>query len=531
MPTDVFLLVPPDLATARLEACKSGLGIQYLAAVLRKDKIEVELLDACLEDLTVDQIVTRIRQAAPKILGISLVSSLGMEASMEVVKRIRKEIPNTLIVLGGLFSTFGSNELLQQDGLIDAVVRGEGEITMRELTHAVLQGRNWKGLDGIAFRNNNGAIYTNPSRPLIANLDAFPFPARDITQIAVDKGGPITISSSRGCPHRCKFCSIQPFFRIASGAPWRYRSAKNVVDEIEYLVKSLPTNDIYFVDENFIGSSSAGAERAKRIAKEIIHRGLNINFFIECRADDVVVYSDVLRLLWEAGLTRICLGIEFGWQPTLDLYNKQLKLIDSQKALVFLEDLGVIIRFGFMLLHPYSTMEEVRANIQFLKGTRPIHLWSIPNLAQMQVYANTTVKSMLERENRLEGDFVWHSYQIQDRQVSRLRKLIRQSFEAILPAYLEVRNYQFRSQYWKKKYLQTEDGRALRQNVLDIITFLNNTTIEFLEKIIQHIEQGNPAKDQEFVKDLTAEVTQRSYEILQLIEISSAIFLRHRQFL
>ena len=98
----------------------------------------------------------------------------------------------------------------------------------------------------------------NRPRPLIGDLDQLPFPARDYLSIAYKRYHHAVVAASRGCYHRCSFCQIAQFYRQSQGSPYRTRSARNIADEVEMLVKEHGVRSIFFVDDEFITEARGG---------------------------------------------------------------------------------------------------------------------------------------------------------------------------------------------------------------------------------------------------------------------------------
>ena len=173
------------------------------------------------------------------------------------------------------------------------------------------------------------------------------------------------MSGSRGCPWYCKFCSISAFYRTPNGKIWRARSPHNIIKEIENLIKQTGIRKFNFIDDQFMGSGEIGRTRALELANEIISRGLNIKFMIQTRSDSV--QEDIFSNLAKAGLFRVFLGVESGYQPTLDYFCKQCRIESNVKAIDILKRLGIKISMGFIMFHEYSTLEEIEANLDFLE--------------------------------------------------------------------------------------------------------------------------------------------------------------------
>jgi magnesium-protoporphyrin IX monomethyl ester (oxidative) cyclase len=171
-----------------------------------------------------------------------------------IVREYNKDI---LVVFGGAHtSTFP--EAVMKDENVDVIVIGEGEITICELLDAYKNRRNFDGIKGIMHRVN-GKIKREESRDFIHNLDDISFPAwelleKDLETIKQENQKnkflmrkPVGyILTSRGCPKDCYFCSVKLVWK----RKWRARSAKNIIDEIEFLRNKYEYREFNFVDDN-----------------------------------------------------------------------------------------------------------------------------------------------------------------------------------------------------------------------------------------------------------------------------------------
>lgn len=204
-------------------------------------------------------------------------------------------------------ATFSGKELLEKYPHIDFAIQGEGEITFLELVEALDAKKNLSDVLGIVYRFGNKVV-ENKSRPLIDNLDMLPFPDRDQFEQHNGKFQYVRLSTSRGCLGHCGFCSSFAG-RHQEGPRWRGRSPKNVVDEIEMLVKKYDFHTYDFVDSTFEDPGYKGKIRIEAIAREIINRNLDIFYNCCFRAENWSEKdNDLLRLLVDSGLEKVNIG-------------------------------------------------------------------------------------------------------------------------------------------------------------------------------------------------------------------------------
>jgi anaerobic magnesium-protoporphyrin IX monomethyl ester cyclase len=273
------------------------LALLHIAASLRQDGFNVRILDMRLEDYR------QIKVGNPVFVGISCMSGLQIKYALELAKYVRAQNPSCPMVWGGVHPTLLPEQTAKND-FVDIVVRGEGELIVKDLASALALNRPLEDVAGITY-NVNGLIRSNPDGKVI-DLDAIPI-ALPYDLLQMDKypsfkSGRFHIQTSRGCPHRCGFC----YNSIFNKNHWRGKSAKRVLDEIEFILKKYPhikiidpIDDNVFVDES----------RVKEICTGLLERNLNVHWRANCRFDYLATYDkDFLELLETAG----CVELDFG---------------------------------------------------------------------------------------------------------------------------------------------------------------------------------------------------------------------------
>ena len=307
-------------------------------------------------------------------MGLPVSRELWKDA-LEIAGAVKQSLPGCSTCIGGQHVTYCAEEVLTTAPQIDFVVRGEGEQTLIELLDSIRTGSKLTAVSGLSFRSKSGLIMRNPERRAVADLDTLPFPARDVLKrlVAAGRRPLLTMTSSRGCFGRCTFCNAQSFFRQGAGKAWRGRSAQLVVDELEELLTAHPDGAtepvVHFYDDEFIGPGSVGRNRAREIAEEIMRRRIKTKFYIFTRADNLVYDGgELLRLLKDAGLVRVFVGIESGIETELRLFRKGTTTEQNVSALRLLREVGVSMpASGFIMFHPYSSFETLRHNALFLR--------------------------------------------------------------------------------------------------------------------------------------------------------------------
>lgn len=392
--------------------CKEPLGILYIASYLRENGYDVDIIDAATYGLSVTQTANLIEESKADIIGFSAVQRT-VSVTMEIIKELRKRNNGAHITIGGYLPTLSAGALQCNKDFekeLDSFVIGEGEITFLELAEAISKNEDWKKIKGMAWIQGGKVLYSEP-REKITDLDILPFPARDLLPRVLATIGTASIFSSRGCYGNCTFCSQNAFDLKNPGPSWRGRSPKNVVDEIEYLVNKFNVKTIKFNDDNIFGPGKSGKKRIFGICEELKKRNLMVKLMAYCRANDVDI--DTMRVMKDAGFERILLGVESTNDEILRKYKKGETFNTIQNAIDVLKEVGMSFIPGYMMFNPYTTVDELRKSIYFLKKNEA---YGVTISKTLLVYDSTEIKSLIQKENRLKENNImegYHKYEIE----------------------------------------------------------------------------------------------------------------------
>ena len=330
-------------------------------AIISKDRVRFGISDK--------EITKILQKEKPKIVGITSMYSVYFRDVMEIAKTIKKYNKNIKVVIGGNHPSSYYNFVLK-DKNIDYVVIGEGEKTFLELCQAILKRRKtYRGIKGIAF-NKKSTIIRTSARELISNLDDIPFPARDLVSferyLATPKHNPYLMSyptsafiTSRGCPGHCVYCTV----RAVWGRTWRGRSAKNVVDEIEELMKNYGIKEIAFLDD----SASVNKIRWNEICDEIIKRKLPIKWNTPNGIAHWTLDKPTIKKMHQAGCYRITFGIESGNLETRKFLGKPYPLKQAKELIQYANSIGMWTICTNIIGFPYEKMNSIKDTIEFAK--------------------------------------------------------------------------------------------------------------------------------------------------------------------
>jgi radical SAM superfamily enzyme YgiQ (UPF0313 family) len=334
----------------------------YAAAVLERENFPVFVIDACAERLTVEQCLNRVAGHKPDLVVVETSTpTIDMDlAFCSQIKRLRSE---TKIALCGAHALMGRPEFLAEQPDIDYVFRGEYEFVLLGLVKCLSTESSPGGVAGLIFKDSHGTAIDNGPRPLLDDLDSLPWPARHLFPMNAywDNPGGIPAPSlqmwaSRGCPFQCIFC-VWPQV-MYGGNRYRVRNPVDVVDELEFCLKTWRFKSFYFDDDTF----NIGKRRIMRLADEIRRRGIALPWAVMARAD--LVDYELLKALKDAGLVAIKYGMESGVQEIIDGCGKKLKVEQVEEALRLSKKLGIEVHLTFTFGLPGETKDTIKRTIR-----------------------------------------------------------------------------------------------------------------------------------------------------------------------
>jgi len=382
----IMLIMPPRTIIKGKETKRVDppLGLAYIAAVLLKHDYEVAILDGVVEGfeneedienrmirfgLSLEKIAEKVQRFSPQVVGVSNLFACDNESAHDVCA-VAKKINNDIItVIGGAHATALPEEMLK-DSNLDFVVLGEGEYTFIELLKKINKGTSLTAINGLAYKKQ-GKIIIQPKTKFIENLDRLPFPARQLlpmnkySEISSPHGNYVlrkpyaSIITSRGCIANCIFCSV----RLLWGAKYRPRSAENVLEEIELLVKN-GFKEIHFEDDNL----TVDKKRAERIFDGIIERKIDISWSTPSGVALYALDEKMLEKMKASGCYCLSLGIESGSQKVLSkIIKKPLNLKKVKPLVQKMKQLDIKTVGFFMFGLPGETKEQIKRTVEFAK--------------------------------------------------------------------------------------------------------------------------------------------------------------------
>ncbi|MBN8703446.1 MAG: B12-binding domain-containing radical SAM protein [Bacteroidetes bacterium] len=340
------------------------LALIAVGSYLNPDKYNIEIIDARLEKNPLEKIKTALSNNGI-CFATTVLTGAPIKDAQKISREVKKLFPKIPVVWGGWHPSLFPEQTLHDDA-IDIVVKGQGEITFKELLERLETHSSLEGLQGISFKNQENKVISNDERVMldINQFPAFNYELIDVPSYMKLSGRKqIDYISSQGCRFRCSFCA-DPFMYKRG---WYGFSAERMVNEIEELWKKYKFEHVHFQDETFFTNS----KRVKAIAEEFIKRKLPITWFGTMRADQGVrLEDDVWELCKKSGLEKVMIGMEAGSQEMLNWMQKDIKLeqvFDSATKCIKY-DIG--INFSIIIGFPGEKEESMNATMNMVKELR-----------------------------------------------------------------------------------------------------------------------------------------------------------------
>lgn len=418
------------------------LSLAYCAAVLERDGLAVEILDAVALGMRPAKALEFIEAGGYGLVVIatatpSIADDLGMADS------IKKASPDTFVALLGPHVTIFSEQALEASRA-DAVVRGEPEFIIAELAAALASGKTDAEIDGLTIRDLAGAKHF-PDRPPNDDLDSLPFPARHLLPMekyrsAVWGKTPFTtMLSSRGCFYGCIYCP----YRIGHGTKWRDRSPANVVDEIELCVSKFGVREILFRDPLF----TADKDRVLKISELIVERGIKVDWRCETRID--LASEEMIEAFARAGCKEINFGVESGSAEILETVRRvPIERERIKKIFRACRKAGIETMAFFIIGLPGETEKSVGQTVDLALDLDP----DVVQFTAATPYPNTPYYDQLKADGLLSEDWSLFTSRApvvgtKDLDPERLQRLIEKAYRRFYfrPGYALMRLKKLRS--------------------------------------------------------------------------------------
>jgi len=405
----LFIEAPKDMWFVMGEYLPPPYGIIQLAAYLEREvkDVEIEVLDCNAQQLGWEEIEKRIQAFSPDVVASSALATCNTYVVARTLETAKRVNPMVLTVAGGQHFTATAQESLETYPEIDVIVRGEGEQTFAELVKNAAKKLSLPEIRGISFRCK-GKIFHTPPRPLIEDLDDLPYPGYHFVKDLVHKyhfaamagrEAPYAlIEGSRGCLHRCTFCTQ---WRHWHGT-WRQKSPERIADEMEFCYQNYGSRFVWLTDDNF-----GLGKQANSLTSELLQRkiGDDLTWFLQWRCDDVVRNEKLLPKMRKAGLNWVMIGVESPRNSTLERFKKGITSEGARKAVKLLKKNDIFAHAMFIIGERRDTAESIAYLREFMNELDP----DFAIFTVLTPFPGTEIFEEAKRSGWIE-DFNWAHY-------------------------------------------------------------------------------------------------------------------------
>jgi len=345
--------------------------LAVIAAVVR-DVVDVEILDANVDNLSPEAFRAAISSRRPDYVGISLLTTEYAPILYQAADLVKDVDPSIVVIAGGVHVTLHYNEVLAHP-TIDFCCRGEGEHVLRELL-LHFQGKGPLPASGLVYRD--GGKVVAQEKAVVEDLAALPWPAYDLIdfqkycQTDARQGANrfpelpgMAMLISRGCPYHCSFCQVASI----SGRQARVRDPADVVKEIRFVKERYGIRSITFFDDNFFVPVKAMKEFLRLMVREKVD--------IKWQAAGAAIWvldDEFLDLMQQSGCVGVTVALESGVERVLhDIVNKPIEHIDQMPDRIDrIHQRGIWVAANFIIGLPGETWEEIRQTVRFAEACR-----------------------------------------------------------------------------------------------------------------------------------------------------------------
>ena len=348
MKINKIVMIEPEAPSEHIYSASRmpRLGLPLLGTILRDKGYHVDIFMGKMKNLPRDILLEA------DLVGISTTTSTCYEAYRISTVLRSHGIP---VVIGGIHATFLPEEALK---FADYVVRGEAERSFPVLLNAIQEERLPVGIPGVSYWNNKEMIHNSDNNKW-ADLNNLPSP--DLSLIRNYRSGKnrsYPITTSRGCPHDCSFCSVTPMF----GRGFRYKENEQVLEELA----ALQGSNVFFVDDNF----AANREHTKELLREMIKRKISFNWWGAQVRSEIAQDKELLDLMCLNNAGTVFIGFESINPETLESYNKKQNVEDIKESIKHFHDKHIRVHGMFIFGGDGDTAESIKETVDFALEAR-----------------------------------------------------------------------------------------------------------------------------------------------------------------
>jgi anaerobic magnesium-protoporphyrin IX monomethyl ester cyclase len=335
------------------------MGLLYVASALETRGYNVSVIDANAEDLSIQDVIVRLKKGFSHVVGISCNYAPLHNSSIDLCREIKKFNKEIVTIMGGNHATASYKSLFEMGGSdVDIIILGQGEYTFPNIIASINNAKMRSTVKGIAYKMD-GLIVTTPPETFIKNLDELSYPAYHL--VDMKKYDRYNVITSRGCPYRCTYCASN----VITGGKVAVRSPKNILYEIKKLLTKYGDKIVWFSDDTF----TANTKHTNDLLDLIISDG--IKFKWSCLTRVNTTSKELLEKMKKAGCQYISYGVESADDGIIDAMNKKITMEDVEKTLKLTKKIGIDMYLFFIVGYPGDTIDTINKSFKLIKKVKP----------------------------------------------------------------------------------------------------------------------------------------------------------------
>jgi len=419
-----ILLIVPNIKSYDIMPCLSLAALKRF--INKKTRHEAEIIDLVFHKKDWKKyLVKKIRVKKPDIIGFSVLSFNYPEA-LQIARFIKNNF-NIKIIFGGVHVILSPQDVVENEE-VDIICTGEGEEVLKQLLDKSLNCGNIKGI----WYKQDGEIIKNRNRKLIENLDVLPFPDFDdfdLERYFVINHNHFPIMASRGCPYTCTYCSNHALRKKLDGEYVRFRSADNVIEEIELRIKQYSKRGfkyLYVFDDTFILYKDFVYELCNKFKEKRFYK--YIKWTANVRAN--LVTDEIMKTMKDAGCYEVRMGVESGSDYIRNtVYKRNMTREQIDNAFKIIKRHGLQLRLDFIVGAPYETLDMMEESFEMAKQSNGDKIF----FSRLYLFPGTEIREICEKERVIEENthFAYKGFQSVNRTKFTSRNQIRRFTQKI----------------------------------------------------------------------------------------------------
>ena len=382
---------------SRIANIMPPLGLASISAYLTSRGLANDTIDCYAHPDSDELIVAYLLRERPAFIGFSCTTSSFFDGE-RLARLAKSTLPGVKVVFGGVHVSAMQEKVLEEYPVIDYVVVGEGEETLRELLATSAGQRDT--VASVVLRGADGRPFFTGRRKELLDLDTLPFP--DYAKLAgypqaytlpifnYPKAPNASCLSSRGCPYACSYCDRSVFKRS-----FRYNSADYLYRHLSFLRKTYDIRHVNFYDDQF----TFNRQRVADFCRMVMDAPLGMTFNCAARAEHLDF--ELLTLMKSAGCWMISLGIETGDEELLAAHRQNPDLVMMREKIALIKKAGIRVKGLLMMGLPGETEASIKKSQKYV--------YSLPiddfNLAKFTPFPGSPVYRQIKEGGASMGTF------------------------------------------------------------------------------------------------------------------------------